>query len=243
MARRRRPPPRPDDAPPRSEAEWEAEFRRMDLVAGRFGELLETLIDDPDRHEKIAHEMGWDDEDEEDEDDDDPERAAWREEMEQITNDAVAEVEREKAEAQASGRDPFEDDEADDRRAERDAVPAYAAASDLGERVMELLKDRADAGDEDVDELFARALMGVLIAGAKLSKGHGFGYEDDVLCGNIVCCKQALAGATDGRAAWGELRDRGLMPRPVADEIVDAHDAVVGLIEARIAELRARVWW
>jgi hypothetical protein len=39
----------------------------MDLITDRFGELLETLVDDPDRHQKIAREMGWfEDADEED---------------------------------------------------------------------------------------------------------------------------------------------------------------------------------
>ena len=49
----------PDDRP-WDEEKWEAFMRESDLRAARFGELLETLMDEPDRHRIIAKEMGWD---------------------------------------------------------------------------------------------------------------------------------------------------------------------------------------
>jgi hypothetical protein len=52
----------PDDhEPPWTEEEWLADMMRNDARADRFGELLETLKDAPDRDENIAREMGWDD--------------------------------------------------------------------------------------------------------------------------------------------------------------------------------------
>jgi hypothetical protein len=44
---------------PWSEEEWLADMKRNDARADRFGELLETLRDDPNREEVIAREMGW----------------------------------------------------------------------------------------------------------------------------------------------------------------------------------------
>lgn len=249
MPRRRRPPPRPDDAPPRSEAEWEAEFRRMDVLTDRFGELLETLIDDPDRDAKIAREMDWFQDDEGD-DDDDPELAARRDEFEHAVLQVSDAVDREMADAAEAGVDCFDDLDGDEERADRAAVPAYAAAVDVGHRVVDVLKDHPAARADDVTtdgesdaELVGRAFIGIQIAAAKLIGGHGMGYEDGVLCANIVNCKRALAGALDGRAAWGVLRARSLVTPEVADEILAAHTAVIGLIEQRIADLRSRVWW
>jgi hypothetical protein len=43
-----------------TEAQWEALMKRSDARSSRYGELLETLIDDPGRDAKIDREMGWD---------------------------------------------------------------------------------------------------------------------------------------------------------------------------------------
>ena len=52
----------PDDyEQPWTEEEWLADMKRNDARADRFGELLETLQDAPDRDERVAREMGWDD--------------------------------------------------------------------------------------------------------------------------------------------------------------------------------------
>ena len=49
----------PDD-PPWTEDQWERFMQRSDVRSAKFGELLETLRDHPDRDEIIAREMGWD---------------------------------------------------------------------------------------------------------------------------------------------------------------------------------------
>lgn len=49
-----------DDERPWTEDEWLADMKRNDARADRFGELLETLRDEPDRDERVAREMGWD---------------------------------------------------------------------------------------------------------------------------------------------------------------------------------------
>src|SRR5687767_14907903 len=52
-------PDEPDDERPYTEEQWEALFRQSDLKAAKFGELLETLHDQPDHELTIAREMGW----------------------------------------------------------------------------------------------------------------------------------------------------------------------------------------
>src|SRR4051794_953627 len=42
---------------PWTEAQWEAFMKRSDARSARFGELLETLRDDPDAQAKLDHEM------------------------------------------------------------------------------------------------------------------------------------------------------------------------------------------
>jgi len=45
----------------------------------------------------------------------------------------------------------------------------------------------------------AGQLGGSFTIAAKLAGGHGMGYEDDVLCGNIVCCKRSRSRLRLGR--------------------------------------------
>src|SRR5687768_16737126 len=48
-----------DDDRPWDEERWEAFMRESDLRAARFGEILETVRDEPDRDRIVAKEMGW----------------------------------------------------------------------------------------------------------------------------------------------------------------------------------------
>src|SRR5437762_14160486 len=48
-----------DDEAPWSEQRWEAFMRESDLRSARFGEIFETVMDDPNRDRIIAREMGW----------------------------------------------------------------------------------------------------------------------------------------------------------------------------------------
>src|SRR5256885_16728602 len=44
---------------PWSEQRWEQFMRESDLRSARFGEIFETVMDDPNRDRIIAREMGW----------------------------------------------------------------------------------------------------------------------------------------------------------------------------------------
>lgn len=226
------------DERPWTEEQWEKFMKESDARAARFGELLETLIDHPDRDVVVAREMGWND-----------------------FADALEEHKRQEAEGDedkggdkeaSAGELPAGVADWDEEDDPVEAIPAYALATDVGEEVREALEPwmkgppaPANAGRAEVerDERLGEAFIGIHIAAAKLAGGHGMGYEDEVLCGHIVNCRRALAGAEQSEEALKALADDGTLPREVVDRLVPRVREVEDAIKARIAELRARVWW
>lgn len=260
----------PNDGPesstgdrPWTEDQWEAFMKRGDARSAKFGELLETLRDDPDRDATIAREMGWDDDD----DSTDAGGPTFELPAEHFVpaDDGDAGVGGgAKDRTDDRGRDEgdlFDDDDDDEEEEdELDAIPAYRLAFDVGMKIHEALKPYTDAAepgpgagrgvghpagpaDDDTGELFGKAFIGCHIAAAKIAGGHGMGYEDDVLCGNIVNCRRGLAGVDEAITALADLKARRALPAALADELVADAGRVKAAVEARIAELRARVWW
>lgn len=239
--------PDEQDERPWTEEQWEAFMKESDVRADRHGELLETSIDDPDRHEKIAREMGWldnDDDEEEERDDDyemfDEEDAAFELEDHDIPMSEALESDNEGAEE--------DDDDFDNPRARRDremeGIPAYVIASQVGEEIADALDPWLKRKPQiDDDGRLGEAFIGCHITAAKIAGGHGMGYDDDVLCGNIVNCKRGLAGAHQSRKALVSLRDDKILPAKVVDPLLSRLDQVIKAVEERIAELRSRVWW
>ncbi len=97
--------------------------------------------------------------------------------------------------------------------------------------------------EEDREAELGDALIGFHIAAAKIAGGHGMGYDDDVLCANIVKNRIALDGAKQGRGGFEALKRRGVLTVEDADRLIAESDEVVRLITERIAELRSNVWW
>ena len=293
-----------DDDPqelPWTEEQWEAHLKQSEARAARFGELLETLQDDPDMEVKIDQEMGWnmsarrareaedpegayddglfgesawspdtlpfnkadihfgDDEDdspgspfsnkpgaidaepEEYEDiDAQPEEDDETELMEFEESDDGDEITAASARASddTDGPTPFDDDDDDVKE-----IEAYRKSLAAAERIHHALKTElekpADSGDEEIGEAFINAH----IACAKIAGGHGMGYDEDVLCGNIVCNKIALAANKRCEVALLALRHREVIPAAVIDPLLPDLLAARASIEERIAELRAKVWW
>lgn len=230
-----------DNDRPMTEAEWEEHFRESDAQSARFGELFETVMDDPDAEEILAREMGWDEDDEPG--DYDPEREAWEQERDQILEEAEASLDdpEERARIEAQMREEHE---------QLERMPAYRLAFDNGlkvhQAVTRLIKGHIDDdGDptDEVGEYLVEASANALIPGAKIAGGHGMGYEDDVLCGNIVCCKRALEAAQKCHAALDWLTRQGVLPADEGAQLAADIAAVIHAVEQRIAELRKRVWW
>jgi hypothetical protein len=251
-----------DDEKPWTEAQWEAFMKESDLRSARFGDLLETLRDDPDCHEKVAREMGWVEVDEDNEDTElAAEREQWIDEMNAAGEEALKELESERAADAAAGITPAQRHEMD-HDAEKRAYPAYGAACDLSEQIIELFKplDRQQAGEaanagedgppltneqEAEAELMNDAFIGMMTASAKMAGAMGMEEEERTLCCAIVRYRIALESAARGRAAWEKVSARGGRPftAGAAEQMLNEHRRVEQIIAEQIAAMRERVWW
>ena len=230
---------------PWTEQQWEDFLRHADLRTARYGELMETLIDNPNREEIIDHEMGWD-----------RKREALDEQWLQEITEAAAEAEEE---LNSSSEDPVDVQQMSDldqlRDRELDAIPAYAACEAASIAVDRLLvplmrshggaKEESDPGNEhdEGDEDVAQAFIQIKIAGAKIANGHGMGYEDEVLGGNVVNCKRALAAVEECETALKQIQKRNLIPVAAAASLLEHVARSHKAVSDRIADLRARMWW
>ena len=251
MPRRRKPSlPKPDPDRPWNEEEWEAFLKDCDLRSARFGEILETVMDHPDRDQLIDRHMGWDELDEgADENDDDFEPGF---DPGAIMEEALAEVEAEKAEREWLGKSDEDDDPFSEEENDEKLIPAYKLANEVGLRVHEALRSFMEArvpedvenwDRDEVDERMGEASIGCMIAAAKIAGGHAMGYEERVLCGNIANVKRGLAGAEGAEAALLWLRDQGVLPAELVDALLPDVRAVQQAVRERIEELRKGVWW
>jgi hypothetical protein len=255
---------------PWTEAQWEAMFRRSDARSAKFGELLETFMDDPDAEQKIAREMGWSHLAGEESEEADPEFEAWKREVIEAAIEAV-ESGTDVSEEDDDWEDDFDgidadadadsDADADEESADEEdeheplgrrsrklrEIEAYRLAYDTGLLVHRLLQPyMAQIEDEFADEATERlvnAYSHSLRAAPKIAGGHGMGYEDDAICGNIVYNRIALDSVQTTEAELTWLRDHGKLPTGVAAQCLTPLGQVRAALEARIAELRAKVWW
>jgi hypothetical protein len=254
MAKRNRDDEQEDDDRPWSEEQWEAFMKDGDLRAARFGEILETVIDDPDRDRIVARQMGWthieemlDEKERLEAEGVEFEDSAEGDDEGPIDTDDDSDADE--SDAGHAAKDPFADEEEEDER----AIPAYKLANRVGMRVHEALQpymkarapqDPDEEWDRDeIDERMGEAYIGCMIAAAKVIGGHAMGYEDEVLCGNIANCKRGLAGAEQCEKALLWLRESGALPGELVDELLPDVRAVQQAVRDRIEELRQRVWW
>src|SRR5258706_7516228 len=120
------------DEKPWTEEQWEAFMKRQDLKAARFGEILETVIDDPNRYEFIEKEMGWDMEN------------GPAVEIPELTEDEEEEINQQMK----------QEDEALER------IPACHKSMEVATKVQRLLKPLFKNSEDDPDEDISDALSG-----------------------------------------------------------------------------------
>jgi hypothetical protein len=226
---------------PWNEAQWEKFLKESEVRSAKFGELLETLMDHPDRDAIIDREMGWD------RDDDESPGMQWMEEALEDQEEDDDDDEDATILMDPADRPDQKDEDNDDSEPWEDnelkKLPYYTRAFDFGLQVHDVLKPYLTPDEEEQDEDFIDALANGFNIAAKLAGAHGMGYEDDMICGNIVCCKRSLEAAGECLRALKSLRDRKLMPAEVADPLLKEGEEVRGLVEQHIAEMRSRVWW
>jgi hypothetical protein len=214
-----------DDGRPWNEERWERFLQESEVRSAKFGELLETFMDDPNCDLLISREMGWDKPSDGDENEDElPDVEEINRLCEEAVNDP--EIEREMAES----------------RAALEAMPAYRRGYAFGLKTHRALKQLMESKDADLAEDAAEASINAHIVAAKLAGSHGMGYEDDTLCGTICVVKRSLAAANTCLEALERLRGRGITDKRLDALLVEGKE-VRRLVEEHIAELRSRVWW
>jgi hypothetical protein len=238
------------DERPWDEARWRKFLRESDVRAARYAELFETLVNDPYRDVKIAHEMGWDE----------PRRrdvgefASWNDDSGASDTDPVADelesddtIEADDADEVArlefldeiDPNDPELLAEAEADRKALHAIPAYRTGNQLARLIIHAMRPF----EHIEDERLSAAIEHAMIPGAKIAGGHGIGYEHDAICGNIVCNTIALDHARKALVEFNELKDDKVLPGPVIDRILPKVRELITQLETRITELRARVTW
>lgn len=219
-----------DDASgPWTEVEWERIIRRSEARSARVMELMETLdaagADADQIQQRLCREMGWDKLD-------------------------AGEGEADYAYGEATWFDPAvagAQSDWDERSVTEGETPpgydlAYAVGLE-GMRTLQAVADEHAQAGEQVHERIRSAMEHALIPAAKLRGGHAMGYDDEVLCANIVYCRIALKAALAAREDVQWLTDRGVMASSTGKHLVERLGEVASTIESRVAELRQRVWW
>jgi hypothetical protein len=93
---------------------------------------------------------------------------------------------------------------------------------------------------EDLPEESAGLRLAACKVAVNLTGGHGLGYAEDSLCGNIVKCRWALAECDFCLDGLQFLIARG---RSDLATLLEHGQQARNLVEQRIAGLRSRVWW
>ncbi len=219
--------PEPANEIPWSEAEWEAFLGRAGVRSARYAELFETLREHPDRDRIIGREMGWEKPAEGDE--------SWLRELEEAAEASGH------GESSAPGTAKARSPHADEEEADVQTIPAYAGAMRFTVHLARALG--APAGEEEPDEEANHALAEALQITGKIAAGHGMGYRDEMLCGNIVNCRRALTALEACASSVAILGRRALLTPEQLTSLIQEIAEVRGTLESRIAELRSRVWW
>jgi len=118
-------------------------------------------------------------------------------------------------------------------------IPAWRAAYFFGKEACNFVSSLDTAELQREGTRLKSLLYNSSLIAAHIAGGHGIGYEDEFICGNIVKCKLALACTDECITVLNELVTTG----PKVNALLSQARFVRSLIERRISELRKRVWW
>jgi hypothetical protein len=122
-----------------------------------------------------------------------------------------------------------------------DRVPGLRLAEDYALAIEMELDFSLDDPEDDADAVAAMNAAAAVVE--RLIGGHQIGYERETLCGNIACCRRALASLTECIESLLALRARGALDSDQVDGLLVPGQQVGDAIAERIRELRSRVWW
>ena len=225
---------------PPDEAWWERELHRNEKLMDKY---MAVLGDDPDwdkwqnpddLYNKVHHntdrpERGEDDAEEPKEEIEKPESLAEQSKPFIADEEFLKEMD-EATEAALNDPNWVEADDDAARNEDFDIIETKARAFACA--VFDLEKPPGNA-----ELLFLSACK----VGANLAGGHGLGYDEDSICGNIVKCRWALSDCEFCREMLEQLHHQTGEARYA--QLVEDSRGLSELVRERIARLRKRVWW
>src|ERR1051325_404203 len=225
-----------DSERPHDEVWWERELHRNEKLMDKYMAVLgdnpdwdkwknpEDLYNkvhfdiDPPQPDKPAEEI--------------TSEAAGRDESESDVEEEDEDWIREANEAaQAALDDPNWEDPDEDPEVNEDYSTVATQAREFACNVFDLEKLPGNA------ELLYLSAGKV---GANLAGGHGLGYDEDSICGNIVKCRWALADCEFCREMLEQLHQRTGEAKYAG--LVEESRRLAESVRDRIARLRKRVW-
>jgi len=120
-------------------------------------------------------------------------------------------------------------------------IPVYQLAYAFSLAVLDYVK-RCDALKPGQDPLVNELCRHGLRIAADIAGGHGLGYDEETLCGNIVKNRWALGHAQEAERLLKMLMERD-GPDPTSEALLAQLPPIIKALEERITELRAKVWW
>ncbi len=136
------------------------------------------------------------------------------------------------------------EDFGDEEGAQIRHIPAFRLAHEFAAAVR--AQHEAELGTAGSaawrDACWADLVGEALLVAQQIASGHGLGYEDDHICGNIVKCRDGLAHVERGISLLQRLRN-GDRDRQALDHLMGTAVFMRMVLQQRITALRQRVWW
>jgi hypothetical protein len=228
-----------DSERPHDETWWERELHRNEKLMDKY---MAVLGDNPDwdkwkNPEDLYNKVHFNIDPPERSDEDEDEFEAEAEEMDEadkpkrVMDDEEFFKEMNEA-AEEALNDPEWEDPDEDPEVNDDYETVAKQARDFACKVFDLEKLPGNA------ELLYLSAGKV---GANLAGGHGLGYEDEFICGNIVKCRWALSDCEFCREMLDQLHQK--TGQHIYGEIAEESRKLAELVRDRITRLRKRVWW
>jgi hypothetical protein len=220
------------DRPP-DEAWWERELHRNEKLMDKY---MAVLGDNPDwdkwqNPEDLYNKVHFNI--------DPPARGESEEipETEELLAGEEVALEKPENEEWLAEADADDESDGDDADVNPEVNEDYATVAKLARRFAVDVFELGDDLPLNAELLFLSAGK----VGANLAGGHGLGYDDDAICGNIVKCRWALSDCEFCREMLEQLHEKTGDERYA--KLVEDSRALSESISDRITRLRKRVWW
>jgi hypothetical protein len=216
-----------NDEKPMDEFEWEEFLKKSDAIAAKYATLMEKYMDDPNRDEIIAREMGWNT----GEENDGVERP-WLDEM----DDAIEEMledERSEAWKKNAGIETEED------AMEKD--PLYAMGLSFAVDSIKWCDGLPDEVKDDAD--MKRAMENLMVPAAKIAGASASEDEEedkDMLGLRLANYKRGLQAANIALTSLGAVGAKGLISSESLFPIIKRATELRNALAVRIVEVRER---